>query len=265
MSPWHWVKNSSNIHYMEKYWDTTFFRREKCNFQTVATKKFMYLKIVFPPQLQQFWSVWNDCTHFNIQVVFPAWHFCLPHLWVSCRVSTWCHRSLTFCPLSSTSPGGGGAVACGDVSQPPPAAALTGVPSPNSCPSSVATTSSLPPSPAPWWLSSGLSQLSQQLGEAGMRTFPRSPCILLLWDGWSRSIPRLCTPPPDQSYWAAWTCAPLVFPLPWHSQLNNEGLLGRLYHMYKSLVFGDEFLAQGLHLKSHQRCSAGIRTWLSAD
>ncbi len=35
--------------------------------------------------------------------------------------------------------------------------------------------------------------------------------------------------------------------------------------MYKSLVFGDECLAQGLHLKSHQRCSAGIRTWLSAD
>ncbi len=32
--------------------------------------------------------------------------------------------------------------------------------------------------------------------------------------------------------------------------------------MYKSLVFGDEFLA---HLKSHQRCSAGIRTCLSAD
>ncbi len=27
-----------------------------------------------------------------------------------------------------------------------------------------------------------------------------------------------------------------------------------------SLVFGDEFLAQGLHLKSHQRCSDGIRT-----
>ncbi len=35
--------------------------------------------------------------------------------------------------------------------------------------------------------------------------------------------------------------------------------------MYKSLVFGDESLAHGLHLKSHQRCSAGIRTWLSAD
>ncbi len=33
----------------------------------------------------------------------------------------------------------------------------------------------------------------------------------------------------------------------------------------KSLVFGDQFLAQGLHLKSHQKCSAGFRTWLSAD
>ncbi len=29
-------------------------------------------------------------------------------------------------------------------------------------------------------------------------------------------------------------------------------------HMNKSLVFGDEFLAQGLHLKSHQRCSAAF-------
>ncbi len=34
--------------------------------------------------------------------------------------------------------------------------------------------------------------------------------------------------------------------------------------MYKSLVSGDEFLAQGLKLKLHQRCSAGIRIWLSA-
>ncbi len=25
--------------------------------------------------------------------------------------------------------------------------------------------------------------------------------------------------------------------------------------MYKSLVFGDDFFAQGLHLKSHQKCS----------
>ncbi len=30
------------------------------------------------------------------------------HLWVSCRVISWCHRSLMFRPLSSTSPGGGG-------------------------------------------------------------------------------------------------------------------------------------------------------------
>ncbi len=36
-------------------------------------------------------------------------------------------------------------------------------------------------------------------------------------------------------------------------------------HMYKSLVFVDAFLSQGLHLKSHQRCSAAIRTWLSAE
>ncbi len=33
-------------------------------------------------------------------------------------------------------------------------------------------------------------------------------------------------------------------------------------HMYKLLVFGGEFVA---HLKSHQRCSAGIRTCLSSD
>ncbi len=36
-------------------------------------------------------------------------------------------------------------------------------------------------------------------------------------------------------------------------------------HMYKSFMFGDAFLAEDLHLKSHQRCSAGIRTCLSAD
>ncbi len=29
--------------------------------------------------------------------------------------------------------------------------------------------------------------------------------------------------------------------------------------------FGDDFLDPRLHLKSHQRCLAGIRTWLSAD
>ncbi len=31
-------------------------------------------------------------------------------------------------------------------------------------------------------------------------------------------------------------------------------VLGRPLLMKKSLVFGDEFLAQGLHLQSHQRC-----------
>ncbi len=35
--------------------------------------------------------------------------------------------------------------------------------------------------------------------------------------------------------------------------------------MHKSLGFGDKFLAQALHLESHQKCSAGIRTCLSAD
>ncbi len=43
---------------------------EEKNFQTVATEKLMYLKIVFPPLLQQFWSVWNDCTHMYKSLVF---------------------------------------------------------------------------------------------------------------------------------------------------------------------------------------------------
>ncbi len=99
--------------YGQKYWDTTFFRREKCNFQTVATKKLMYLKIVFPPQLQQFWSVWNDCTHFNIQVVFPVWHFCLPHL-LQCTFGSAAGSApgatihWRFAPYPVHLPGGGG-------------------------------------------------------------------------------------------------------------------------------------------------------------
>ncbi len=40
---------------------------------------------------------------------------------------------------------------------------------------------------------------------------------------------------------------------------------GSTYSLMQNQVFGDEFLAQGLQLQSHQRCSAGIRTWLSAD
>ncbi len=31
------------------------------------------------------------------------------------------------------------------------------------------------------------------------------------------------------------------------------------YVLHDKTMFGDEFLAQGLQLKSHQRCSAGIR------
>ncbi len=39
----------------------------------------------------------------------------------------------------------------------------------------------------------------------------------------------------------------------------------QIHYITKSIGFGDAFLAQGLHLNSHQRCSAGIRTCLSAD
>ncbi len=61
--------------------------------------------------------------------------------------------------------------------------------------------------------------------------------------------------------------SPMLFPLG-HSRLPLEPKTHHCngcIHMYKSLVFGDEFLAQGLHFKSHQKCSAGIRTCLSAD
>ncbi len=53
--------------YGQKYWDTPFFRREKGT-SKLATK--LKLKIVFPPLLQQFWSVWNDCTHMYKSLVF---------------------------------------------------------------------------------------------------------------------------------------------------------------------------------------------------
>ncbi len=53
----------------------------------------------------------------------------------------------------------------------------------------------------------------------------------------------------------------LIFLFP--STLQLLELSKKTTHM--SLVFGDEILAQGLLLKSHQRCSAGIRTCLSAD
>ncbi len=40
------------------------------HFQTVATKKLMYLNIAFPPLLQQFWSVWKDWTRMYKSLVF---------------------------------------------------------------------------------------------------------------------------------------------------------------------------------------------------
>ncbi len=50
-----------------------------------------------------------------------------------------------------------------------------------------------------------------------------------------------------------------------HLRCNRFEVWNDCTHMYKSLVFGDAFLTQCLHLKSHQRCSAGIRTCLSAN
>ncbi len=48
-------------------------------------------------------------------------------------------------------------------------------------------------------------------------------------------------------------------------QSDNSYLIRINLTGLQTLEFGNEFLAQGLHVKSHQRCSAGIRTWLSAD
>ncbi len=66
-----WATNSSPntndlyIHYMDKSTGTPSLEEK-----TVPTKKFMYLKTVFPPLLQQFWSVWKDCTHMYKSLVF---------------------------------------------------------------------------------------------------------------------------------------------------------------------------------------------------
>ncbi len=165
--------------------------------------------------------------------MFPAWHFCLPHL-LQCTFGSaagssagatvhWCFAHIQY--ISQW--GGSGLWRCLPAT---PAAALTGVPSPNSCPSSVATTSSLPslpPPPAPWLVSSGLSQLSQQLGEAGLRTFPRSPCILLLRDGWSRQSPISELRRQIRVLELLELVRRLYSLFPWHSQLNNEGLLAK--------------------------------------
>ncbi len=76
-----WAKNSSPntndlyIQYMGKSTGTPPSLEEKMHFQTVATKKWMYIKIVFPPLLQQFLSVWNDCISY-VQVIGVWWLVC---------------------------------------------------------------------------------------------------------------------------------------------------------------------------------------------
>ncbi len=47
-----------------------------------------------------------------------------------------------------------------------------------------------------------------------------------------------------------------------------DELVSYLHRTHICIIYiyiGDEFLSHGLHLKSHQRCPAGIRTCLSAD
>ncbi len=66
------AKNSSSntndlyIHYMDKSTGTPPSLEEKKALPNCDNKDeniICVLKIVFPPLLQQFWSVWNDCTH----------------------------------------------------------------------------------------------------------------------------------------------------------------------------------------------------------
>ncbi len=70
-----WATNSSPntndlyIHCMDKSTGTPSLE-EKKHLQTVPTNTFMYLKIVFPSLLQQFWSVWSDGTHMHKSLVF---------------------------------------------------------------------------------------------------------------------------------------------------------------------------------------------------
>ncbi len=50
---------------MTKVLEHPLLKKRKGHFQSVAIK-LMSLKIVFPSLLQQFWSVWNDCTHMSL-------------------------------------------------------------------------------------------------------------------------------------------------------------------------------------------------------
>ncbi len=80
-----WATNSSPntndlyIHYMDKSTGTPSLE-EKRRLQTVPTKTLMYLKIVFPALLHQFWSVWTDGTHMNKSLVFGDVYTCKPVL-----------------------------------------------------------------------------------------------------------------------------------------------------------------------------------------
>ncbi len=59
--------------YGQTYWDTPFFRKEKGTSKLWQqrwkhnSRTYIFL---FPPLLQPFWSVWNDCTHMYKSLVF---------------------------------------------------------------------------------------------------------------------------------------------------------------------------------------------------
>ncbi len=112
------------------------------NLQTQAKPYFIYLKIIILFGVF-IYLIWDLLKKFNLDLLFDISNFtkkcsafclikikghlfisfqytggvsCLTflpaapppvHLWVSCRVISWCHHSLTFRPLSSKSPGGG--------------------------------------------------------------------------------------------------------------------------------------------------------------
>ncbi len=58
----------------------------------------MYLKLVFPPLMQQFWSVWNDCTHMYPYVSGVWWWVLGPRsvFKVTSEVFSW-DQDLSFC------------------------------------------------------------------------------------------------------------------------------------------------------------------------
>ncbi len=79
-----WAKNSSPntndlyIHHMDKSTGTPPSLEEKKALLNLQTKKLIYLNFLFLPLLQQFWRVWNYCTHMYKSLVFGACLFCRP-------------------------------------------------------------------------------------------------------------------------------------------------------------------------------------------